>query len=359
MTIRRSLEPATWPDIDRQRWAEARRVKSFLSGATPAAKWSPKRCRILEQGYGQWLCFLLRHGELDREQLPEARVTPVRIGAFVAELQARVSPWSTAMMMQGVQRMLAVIAPAEDWSWLTKAVANLKRWAKPSRDRRGHMVSPDQLYALGRSLMDQADLDANRYHAATMARDGLMIAVLACCPVRIANLTQIRIGRHLLFDSDRYRLVFGEEETKTDRKIEGELPPEMTAMVGRYLDVHRRHLLSRGSGETTTSLRIDRWGRPMHESPIRTQIEKRTRDAFGRHVWPHLFRAIAATGFADLAPDEASLIPDLLGHASTQTAHKHYVLSRGMLAHKTVQTTLLEARAEAAARFAGRKKEAS
>ena len=40
---------------------------------------------------------------------------------------------------------------------------------------------------------------------------------------------------------------------------------------------------------------------------MRTQIEKRSRDALGRHVWPHLFRAIAATGFVDHAPEEAGL----------------------------------------------------
>jgi integrase len=56
----------------------------------------------------------------------------------------------------------------------------------------------------------------------------------------------------------------------------------------------------------------------MLEHSIRAQIKKRSADAFGRHVWPHLFRAIAATGFVDHAPEDAALVPDLLGHASTQ-----------------------------------------
>ena len=69
----------------------------------------------------------------------------------------------------------------------------------------------------------------------------------------------------------------------------------------------------------------------MGEAAIRYQIEKRSTDAFGRHVWPHLFRAIAATGFVDHAPEEVALVPDLLGHASTQTAHRYYILSTGTL----------------------------
>ena len=87
---------------------------------------------------------------------------------------------------------------------------------------------------------------------------------------------------------------------------------------------------------------------------MRTQIEKRSRDALGRHVWPHLFRAIAATGFVDHAPEEAGLLPDLLGHSSTQTAHKYYILSTGTLAHKAVQSSLMRRREAAALRNAAK-----
>ena len=105
--------------------------------------------------------------------------------------------------------MLAVIAPTHDWGWLSVTVSNLKRLAKPSRDRLAHMVDPRQLYHLGLDLMKEAarNVDQDRYHAATMGRDGLMIAVLSSCPVRIGNFTQIAIGKHLLFDKDRYRLI--------------------------------------------------------------------------------------------------------------------------------------------------------
>jgi integrase len=89
----------------------------------------------------------------------------------------------------------------------------------------------------------------------------------------------------------------------------------------------------------------------MGEAAIRFQIEKRTTDAFGRHVWPHVFRAIAATGFVDHAPEAVALVPDLLGHASTQTAHRHYILSKGTISHKAVQSSLMKRREAAAARL--------
>lgn len=349
-----SLKPADWPVIDQQRWRDAQAVTGFLSGSRPARTWSPKRCRIVEQGYGQWLSILARHGQLDPAQSPEARATPQRIEAFVTELQQRgVAPWSVAMMVQGVQRMLAVIASPNDSNWLSFAVSNLKRLAKPSRDRLAHMVDPRQLYHLGVDLMKVAarDADRDRYHAATKGRDGLMIASLACCPVRIGNFTQIAIGKHLHFDIDRYRLTFEGEETKTKQPYDGELPPELTPYVEEYLRVHRANLLAQGNLEVTDRLWINRWGQPMQEPGIRAQIEKRTADAFGRHVWPHLFRAIAATGFVDHAPEEAALVPDLLGHASTQTAHRYYVLSTGTLAHRAVQSSLMRRREAAVARL--------
>ena len=152
-------------------------------------------------------------------------------------------------------------------------------------------------------------------------------------------------------DKDRYLLAFEPDDTKNDRELEGELPPEMTQLADRYLKVHRKNLLARGAGDPTNSLWIDRWGQPMADHSIRAQIKSRTAHAFGRHVWPHLFRAIAAIGFVDLAPEDAIVVPDLLGHASTQTAHKHDVLSEGMLAHRKVQSSVLKGRTEASARL--------
>jgi len=280
------LKPVDWPVIDQHRWRDARSGPNFLSGSRPARARSPKRCRIVEQGCGQWLSFLERSGQLDLNVSPEARVTPERMEAFLVELRQRVAPWSAAMMVQGVQRMFAVMAPAHDLSWLSVAVSNLKRFAKPSRDRLGHMVDPRQLYHLGLDLMKKATLDAEqgRYHAATMGRDGLMIALLACCPVRIANLTQIATGKHLLFGNGHYRLSFDCDETKTNQPYDGELPPELTPYVDEYLRVHRSNLLARGDLSETDRIWIDRWGQPMLEHSIRAQIEKRSADAFGRHV---------------------------------------------------------------------------
>ena len=149
-----------------------------------------------------------------------------------------------------------------------------------------------------------------KYHASTLGRDGLMIAMLAACPVRIGNFFRIRLGENLWFDEDRYCLAFDGDDTKNDRPYEGELPPELTPWIREYLNTHRLALLSANTAATTDYLWINRWGLPFGENGVRTQIEIRTRAAFGLPIWPHLFRAISATGFVDHAPEEARLKGD-------------------------------------------------
>lgn len=351
MTQKLCLQLADWPAIDQRRWQQAQHVVSFRTGPSPAAGWSPRRRRIVVQGYGQWLSHLARHGKLDADEAPELRATPERIEAFVNELAVRVAPWSVVMMVQGVQRMLAVMAPHFDWAWLALVVSNLKRMAKPSRDKRSHMVTPDQLYRLGLSLMHEAESKENPYSRATMSRDGLLICVLTCCPIRIANLTAMRLGIHLKFDRDSYLLSFGEDETKTGRSYQAELPPELAELIDRYLKIERQTLLAQGRGDPTDGLWISRWGTTMGEAAIRVQIENRTKHAFGKHVWPHLFRTIAATGFVDEAPDDAVMIADLLGHSDLKTSQKYYVLANAARAHKKVQAAIRRKREEARERL--------
>ena len=88
----------------------------------------------------------------------------------------------------------------------------------------------------------------------------------------------------------------------------------------------------------------------MHSSAIRTQIEARTKEAFGTHVWPHLFRDCAVTELVDCAPEEIAIAPDLLGHADLQTTKKHYIQAVGMKAHARVQEVIAALRRAATSR---------
>ena len=88
----------------------------------------------------------------------------------------------------------------------------------------------------------------------------------------------------------------------------------------------------------------------MHSAAIRHQIKERTRQAFGKAIWPHLFRDCAVTELVDCAPEEIGIAPDLLGHADLQTTKKHYIQAVVMKAHVLVQVVIAARRRAATSR---------
>ena len=68
-------------------------------------------------------------------------------------------------------------------------------------------------------------------HRVALYRDGLMIALLSSCSVRLRNLLGLTIGRHLTRRGDVYWVVTQREETKTKRPLEVPLPQALTAAI--------------------------------------------------------------------------------------------------------------------------------
>jgi integrase/recombinase XerD len=144
-------------------------------------------------------------------------------------------------------------------------------------------------------------------------------------------------------------------ENKTPISYAAPVPPELTPYVDGWLQVHRAALHSSGArkgqvGGVGGHLWLDRYGRPMRSATIRQQIETRTRQAFGKAIWPDLFRDCAVTELVDCAPEEIGIAPDLLGHADLQTTKKHYIQAVGMKAHVRVQEVIAALRRAATSR---------
>jgi hypothetical protein len=210
-----SLPVDRWPELDRQRWLAAQAPAGFLEPDKPASHWSPHRRVITEAAYGRYLAFLERDGALDPCCTPGQRATEPRLRAFVTGLQAQVAPASASMIVGALLRMLVVLEPERDWTFLSQVYRHLKRTAVPSRDKLSRMVPAADLFELGIRLMDTwANFRPQLVYKATQFRDGLLISILICCPVRLRNLTEIVIGRHLIFDGHAYRLEFAAAETK-------------------------------------------------------------------------------------------------------------------------------------------------
>lgn len=346
-----SLPLDQWPALDRQLWEAALCRPGFLEADNLASRWSAARQRIVRQAYGQWLRYLERCDALDPDLPPGVRATKPLLRGFYEELRERVSPHSQSMMIGALGRMLVVLAPEQDWSPINELYAYLKQRAEPCRNKLAHVVPATQLLELGLELMTSCqDHVASRRLTATRFRDGLLIAMLICCPVRLANLASIRIGEQLLFDGQDYGLRFSAAETKTGRPYVAGLPALLTPHVEAWLQQYRPLLQLTAfhpeSSEAIDALWLSRDGRPMRPSVIREQIKQRTKAAFGHPVWPHLFRDCAVTELVDCAPEEIGMAGDLLGHTSLQTTTRHYIQAKGMTAHHRMQEMIKSRRSE-------------
>jgi integrase/recombinase XerD len=355
-TPRLCLPLEDWPAIDRARWLAAQEPAGFLEALKPASKWSTGSKVITEQAYGRWLAFLDRNEALDPSSAPGDRVTVDHLREFVADLQDRVAPVSVSIVAGNLLRMLRVLEPQRDWTVPARVCRQLECTAVPSRDKLSKMVAATDLLALGIRLMETwAGVRSQQVYKATRFRDGLIISILICCPMRLRNLTEIMIGRHLLFDGRAYRLEFTSAETKTGRSYHAAVPPELTGYVGDYLRVHRPGLqtFARADGRGADGrLWLGRHGKPLSSGAIQRLIAARTTEAFGKAIFPHLFRDIAVTELVDFAPDEIAIASDLLGHADLRTTRKHYIQAQGMMAHIRVQE-VIAARRRAARRRPG------
>jgi integrase/recombinase XerD len=340
----RSLRLEQWPEPDRAAWVAARTPAAFLEEDRPASHWSPARVRIAEQAYGQWLAYLGRQELLKGS--PAQRATDDRLRAFVLELQGRVSPASVAMMVGALLRVLQVIEPGHDWATLQGVYRHLKRTAVPSRDKLARMVAASDLFELGLHLMDTLEGPHQRVYKATRFRDGLLIALLIAAPMRLKNFAGLVIGQHLVFGGQGYELRLAKAETKTRRPYHAAVPPQLTPFIDSWLGAHRTKLIAPGAN-ACSRLWLDRWGRPMSSTAVRNQLESRTKAAFGKPIWPHLFRDCAVTELVDAAPEQIGLAPDLLGHADLGTTQKHYIQARGVVAHTRVLEMIARRRAQA------------
>jgi len=68
---------------------------------------------------------------------------------------------------------------------------------------------------------------------------------------------------------------------------------------------------------------------------------ERTREAFGRHINPHLFRHIAATEIATFAPHDVSDAAAVLGHSSLDTTRQYYIHARALHAVQAYQQLVI------------------
>jgi hypothetical protein len=161
--------------------------------------------------------------------------------------------------------------------------------------------------------------------AAVTAQLAVAIAILTFAPVRLANLTAIKIGFNLIKQggpNSNYWLVFPHYDVKNRVKLEYPLEQHITRLIDEYVHDFRPVLL-RGRNEE--------WLFPGQRSGAKGkvsfsgQITERIFKATGLQMTVHQFRHAAGAIILKHRPGEYELVRRVLGHRNIQTTINAYV----------------------------------
>ena len=336
----KALPLPDWPKADREAWDAAQVTGNILDDHDGIISHLNAQTRDdLTRRYAYFLFFLARQGRLERDGAAAASVTPENILAYVHYLEPRVSSVTLSQSLYKISRVAGCLDPGRDWRWLRRLCKRLDLRAKP-RDRRSDVVEIKDPFRLGRRLMyqaDKADL-STALSRALLYRDGLIIALLSTDPLRSANITALEIGRTLIKDGMTWSLNIPAEETKAGRPHLAVLPDWSAPCIDHYVE-HYRPLF--GNAEATSRLWLSRRGRPLDDSSLYRAVCKRTLEAFGKPINPHLFRSCLATSTAVHHGANMGLAMTVLGHQSSKVTTRHYNQAKMIDAVRAYQEVLL------------------
>jgi integrase len=337
----RSLPVAEWPAVDRAEWERACRPGERLRRGGRASHLKPVTQGDLQLRYGSFLDYVARSGMLDPSAAAGSHVTPAKVQGFLTELRARVSSVTQYGYVHKLRLITDLIAPGRDLRWLREIEDDL-RFTMIPRSKYSRLVMAEVLVDAGLALMVEAAAAVHlpKLRRACQHRNGLMIALLASCPIRLKNFAALTIGRDLVENGGDWWIVLGATETKEGRPDERRIPAFLTEHIQRYLDEHRAALA--GEDRSRALWLSSRSGRPMTCATVQRAVIAATQATLGAAVSPHMFRTSAATSAAMHAGATPHLASALLHHRDVRVTEKHYnrasVLSAGKTYLEVIET---------------------
>ena len=321
----RSLSVQSWPAPDRIAWeaACAPGVRLRIRGGAASHLKAVTRADLARR-YGCFLDFLARTGRLESFPHPGALITPGNVEPYVLELQQRVSSVTVYGSICKLRRVARIIAPHQDFGWLAELEADLRYEMRP-HSKSNRLVSTQRLITAGLKLMADAETAEKipKLTRARLFRNGLMIALLACCPVRLKNYIALEIGRSFVQIKNVWWIVLAASETKERRADERPTPAFVNEGINCYLRQYRPILLRRKSSSRALWV-SSQFGSDMKYSYGAELIPETTRSTIGVSVSPHLFRTAAASTAATHAAVTPHLASALLHHTRPAVTEEHY-----------------------------------
>jgi integrase len=274
--------------------------------------------------YGCFLDFLDRHGLLRSDGEAAANVTTDNIYAYLTELKDRVRSTTVHGSICKVRRAAQYMAPGCNLTWLAEIGKDLALVRRP-RSKFHRMVMTEVLVEAGLTLIHEAEVSPtlSEIARARQVRNGLMVALLALCPIRRKNFAGLEIGRSFQKVRGKWWILLSASETKENRPDERPVDELLTPVIDRYLDQHRR-VLARTNNPPSALWLSSSNGMPMTGGNVRGVISATTLATVGVDVSPHLFRTSAASTAAILGGKNPHLGSALLHHIDSRVTNEHY-----------------------------------
>jgi integrase len=343
MAMPKHLPSSEWPGGDHAAFESAYAPGDIFDGSRgPGAHLAEGTRRMIRTDYGRWLAFLKEVDPSAFRLAPAGRISPERVQAFIERLTLDVRPTSLAFTVGNLLYAARLFAPDGDWDWLRSIRRRLHARARPE-DRFDRLVSGWQTLDLGISLMDEALSCPARKHRTgeIQYRDGLILVLLSCWPIRRRSISVLTISRHIEFIDGGLCILLHATDTKSKRSESFRVPDQLVPYFLRYLKEVRPRLLRYHNHD---GLWISYRGRSLIQGRIYDIVRRETLKAFGKAMSLHDFRRASATFLATVAPDQVGLIPGLLQHSSPDVSEKHYNLARSVEASRRFGVHLAQTR---------------
>ena len=316
----RSVPPRDWPTADHKVWTQACVPAQRLRPGGGAAHMKPSTRTSLVRAHGYLLDFCQRNGLFDQNAEAGAHVTPEIIDAFIQELYVRVRSVTRASYIGKIRRIAQILAPGRDFVWLRELEADLRYAARP-RPKSHRIVSSERLLTLGLQLIRRGETsnhltDLGR---ARLVRDGVIIALLALCPIRLRNLAELGLGRQLRRIGETWWLILAGDETKTGHPDERPVPEIVGEAIEQWL-THWRSVFHPSDDAFWPSIK----GGALAYTYLGHIITETTRRELGIAVNPHLFRDCAVYTVAINAGARMGIASGLLQHTNERTVQQYY-----------------------------------
>ena len=327
----RSLPVSEWPDADRRAWEEACRPGSRLKAGGVASYLAEVSRDDFARRYGAFLGFLQRNGRLEPYAGAATQVTLPNVEAYITDLKARARSVTAWNCIYKLRRAAQLLAPTVDFSWLAEIEKDIALEMEP-RSKLDRLVLAGRLVEAGLTVVAEAQEFASTDLArARGVRNGLMVALLALCPIRLKNFAALEIGHTFKEVDGSWWLALPGHLTKSRRPDERRVPALLNRFIELYLN-QSRPLLLKSSPPTNALWISSTTGQRLTAKNLGTLISKITLETIGVDVSPHLFRTAAASTAAMYGGNTPHLASALLNHTDPRVTEEHYNRASSMSA---------------------------